>query len=212
MKKTKKIAKKIPQKKIGVKKSKVANRPKCVLPKFRGDPSEVPNRPNRSTRSSDQKTTKNFKRPKTFKNCLRFANPAEATTNSTNIAPIAAKLRQNAFQTICNFRFFDAENFFSNFFFGFFGFGHRFFVIFDRFWRIWAFLDVKIKLLDGFCFRFVILSGLYDIWSPFSRPKTKITLINPPTPARPQATGRGRGGVNPPQGRGGKNALKDLCF
>ena len=84
-------------------------------------------------------------------------------------------------------------------FFGFFGFGHRFFVIFHRFWRIWAFLDVKIKLLDGFCFRFVILSGLYDIWSPFSRPKTKMTLINPPTSPRPQATGRGRGGVNPPQ-------------
>ena len=30
-----------------------------------------------------------------------------------NLAPIAAKLRQRAFQTICNFRFFDAENFFS---------------------------------------------------------------------------------------------------
>ena len=30
--------------------------------------------------------------------------------------------------------------------------------------------------------------------------------------ACPGSTGRGRGGVNPPQGRGGKNALKDLCL
>ena len=31
----------------------------------------------------------------------------------SNFAPIAAKLRQRAFQTICKFRFFDAGNFFS---------------------------------------------------------------------------------------------------
>ena len=41
----------------------------------------------------------------------------------SNLAPIAAKLRQRAFQTICKFRFFDAEIFFpeknSDFFFGF---------------------------------------------------------------------------------------------
>ena len=37
----KKIAKNFPKKKFGVKKSKVANRPKRVLPKFRGDRSEV---------------------------------------------------------------------------------------------------------------------------------------------------------------------------
>ena len=44
----------------------------------------------------------------------------------SNFAPIAAKLRQRAFQTICKFRFFDAENFFSenflDFFFGFLSF------------------------------------------------------------------------------------------
>ena len=38
----------------------------------------------------------------------------------SNLAPIAAKLRENAFQTICNFRFFDAGKkkrfFFSDFF------------------------------------------------------------------------------------------------
>ena len=59
--------------------------------------------------------------------CLRFANPAEATTNSANMAPIGAKLRQNAFRKICNFRFFRAEIFFSkqfskNFRFFFFDF------------------------------------------------------------------------------------------
>ena len=41
----------------------------------------------------------------------------------SNIAPIATKLRQRAFRTICNFRFFDVENLFSeknsDFFFGF---------------------------------------------------------------------------------------------
>ena len=41
----------------------------------------------------------------------------------SNFAPIAAKLRQRAFQTICKFRFFDAEKKFSGknsiFFFGF---------------------------------------------------------------------------------------------
>ena len=31
----------------------------------------------------------------------------------SNFAPIATKFRQRAFQTICKFRFFDAENFFS---------------------------------------------------------------------------------------------------
>ena len=33
----------------------------------------------------------------------------------------------------------------------------------------------------------------------FSRLNFKIVLIGPPTSPRPQATGRGRGGVNPPQ-------------
>ena len=41
----------------------------------------------------------------------------------SNLAPIAAKLRQRAFQTICKFRFFDAEKFClekkTNFFFSF---------------------------------------------------------------------------------------------
>ena len=52
----------------------------------------------------------------TAENCLRFANPAEAATNSANMARIAAKLRQNAFRKICNFRFFRDEKKFSKFF------------------------------------------------------------------------------------------------
>ena len=60
-------------------------------------------------------------------------NPAEATTNSANMAPIAAKLRQNAFRKICNFQFFHAEfcfsiflRFFFVFFFGFSSFSADF--------------------------------------------------------------------------------------
>ena len=36
------------------------------------------------------------------------------------MAPIGLKFRENAFRTICSFRNFDAENFFSKFFAGFF--------------------------------------------------------------------------------------------
>ena len=48
--------------------------------------------------------------------CLRFANPSEATTNPANMARISTKLRQNAFRTICNFRFFDTKKIFRKFF------------------------------------------------------------------------------------------------
>ena len=40
------------------------------------------------------------------------------TVHLPNIAPIGAKLRQNAFQKICNFRFFDAEKNWSKIVFG----------------------------------------------------------------------------------------------
>ena len=52
-----------------------------------------------------------------FPKTLRKLNIAE---KSVNMAPIGAKLWQNAFRTICNFRFFDAKNFFSKNIFGFF--------------------------------------------------------------------------------------------
>ena len=65
----------------------------------------------------------------------------------SNVAPIAAKLWENAFRTICNFRFFDAKKIFSKFFFEIF---RRFFIIFVRFWRSEGFLDVKIEFLEVF--------------------------------------------------------------
>ena len=47
---------------------------------------------------------------------------------------IAAKLRGNAFRTICNFRFFDAGKFFSEILSLFKNFFLQFLVIFGRFW------------------------------------------------------------------------------
>ena len=59
--------------------------------------------------------------------------------------------------------------------------------------------DIKIRFLEVFCFR----------WSNFqvcrtlgARKKRQMMLIDPATGARPQATGRGRGGVNPSPGTG----------
>ena len=55
-----------------------------------------------------------------------IARSSRSVRSVRYFARIAAKLRQNAFRTICNFRFFDAEIFFSKkifgriFFFGFF--------------------------------------------------------------------------------------------
>ena len=47
----------------------------------------------------------------------------------SNLAPIGANLRQRAFRKICNFRFFVAENFLSEFFFSVF---HDFQQIFEE--------------------------------------------------------------------------------
>ena len=44
----------------------------------------------------------------------------------SNLAPIAAKLRENAVKTICNFRFVDAEKKIENLFSDFFSVFHRF--------------------------------------------------------------------------------------
>ena len=59
--------------------------------------------------------------------------------------------------------------------------------------------DIKIRFLEVFCFR----------WSNFqvcrtlgARKKRQIVLIGAATAPRPQATGRGRGGVNPSPGTG----------
>ena len=59
----------------------------------------------------------------TLRASRRGGDELRTSVYPSNFAPIAAKLRQRAFQTICKFRFFDAENFFSekisDFFFGF---------------------------------------------------------------------------------------------
>ena len=54
------------------------------------------------------------------------------------MAPIGAKLWENAFQTICNVSFFDAEHFFENFLAKAFGLDFFFFKV--RFWRSYEFL------------------------------------------------------------------------
>ena len=72
------------------------------------------------------------------------------SVRTSNFAPIAAKLWENAFRTICNFRFFDAENLFFGKCFAIF---FRFFVLFGRFWRSQGFSDTKISFYIKFCFR-----------------------------------------------------------
>ena len=46
-----------------------------------------------------------------------FLSNLRTAVYPSNMARIAVKLWQNAFQTICNLSFFDAENFFLDFFF-----------------------------------------------------------------------------------------------
>ena len=59
----------------------------------------------------------------TLRESRRGGDELRTSVYPSNFAPIAAKLRQRAFQTICKFRFFDAEFFWgkkkSDFFFGF---------------------------------------------------------------------------------------------
>ena len=95
------------------------------------------------------------------RNRLRFANPAEATTNSANMAPIGAKLRQNAFRTICNFRFVDADFFFRNFFSAEFFFSD-FFSVFRYFRQILEDLGIfgrQNQLPGGILLQMVKFSG-----------------------------------------------------
>ena len=98
----------------------------------------------------------------------------------SNFAPIATKLRQRAFQTICKFRFFDAEFFFPEIFLDFF-FGFSSFSVDFRGARL--FLTSKSSssrffALDGQIFRSVrrleLIFGFFtvhtstcgEIWAP----------------------------------------------
>ena len=49
----------------------------------------------------------------TLRASCRGGDELRTSVYPSNFAPIATKLRQRAFQTICKFRFFDVENFFS---------------------------------------------------------------------------------------------------
>ena len=68
-----------------------------------------------------------------------FFSKLRTAVYPSNMARIGAKLRQNAFQTICNFSFFDADFFFSGFFFTKI-FGADFFFKKLEFWRSYDFL------------------------------------------------------------------------
>ena len=89
-----------------------------------------------------------------------FLHDGRTTVYPSNLAPIAAKLRQRAFQTICKFRCFDADFFFQ---FGFFFFGFSVFSADFRGARL--FLTSKSSssrffALDGQIFRSVRPLGL----------------------------------------------------
>ena len=78
------------------------------------------------------------------------------------MAPIGAKLRQNAFRTICNFRFFDAEKFFSKKNSGRFFFFSDFFSVFRYFRQILEDLGIfgrQNQLPGGILLQMVKFSG-----------------------------------------------------
>ena len=117
----------------------------------------------------------------------------------SNLAPIAAKLRENAFQTICNFRFFDAEIFFAIFF-------RIFFSVFHRFRQILEELGIfgrQNQIPGGILLQIDKFSGLYDAWRSFLDFSPSVhrpaggggSNSDAPTTERAGATGRGRGGV-----------------
>ena len=81
----------------------------------------------------------------------------------SNFAPIAAKFRQRAFRTICKFRFFDAEIFFSENFLGNNSVFRHFRQIFEELGLFWR----QNQVPRGILLRMVKFSGLYDAWSSF---------------------------------------------
>ena len=79
----------------------------------------------------------------------------------TNLAPIAAKIRENAFQMICNFRFFDAEKKIDFFF-------RIFFSVFLDFRQILEELGSfgrQNQIPRGISLLVVKFSGVQDAWS-----------------------------------------------
>ena len=66
----------------------------------------------------------------TLRASRRGGDELRTSVYPSNFAPIATKLWQRAFQTICKFRFFDTDFFFPE---NNFGFVFRFFIVFGRF-------------------------------------------------------------------------------
>ena len=126
----------------------------------------------------------------------------------SNLAPIAAKLRQRAFQTICKFRFFDVETLFTQFSFCFV-FDFSLFSVDFRGARLFPMSKSKFSrffALDGQMFRSVRRLGLiFRIFTVRTWGKARATEIPeggsaPPDPPRGQGTSNGDscGGFAPP--------------
>ena len=131
----------------------------------------------------------------------------------SNFAPIATKLRQRAFQTICKFRFFDVENFFSekisDFFFGFSSFsvdfrGARLFLTSKS-------SSSRFFALDGQIFRSVrrleVIFGFFTVRTSTCGPENRgqkvrqVGLTRQHLPG-PRPRGRVGKGINPFPGTG----------
>ena len=93
-----------------------------------------------------------------------FRVELRTSVRPSNFARIAAKLRENAFRTICNFRFFDAEIFFSKKKFGFFFDFHDFRQILEDLVNFGRQNQVPRSIL----LRMDRFSGPYEAWRPFS--------------------------------------------
>ena len=89
---------------------------------------------------------------------VRFFSKLRTAVYPSNMAPIGAKLWQNAFQTICNFLFFDAVFFLDLFFCKIFG--ARFFFEKVRFWRSYEFQYViGTFVVKSYCPKWVYFWG-----------------------------------------------------
>ena len=133
----------------------------------------------------------------TLRASRRGGDELRTSVYPSNFAPIATKLRQCAFQTICKFRFFDVEKIFSekisDFFFGFSSFsvdfrGARLFLTSKS-------SSSRFFALDGQIFRSVRrLEVIFGFFTVRTSPKRLARQINFSTTPRPQATGKGREG------------------
>ena len=146
-------------------------------------PSE-PHQINEKLISENEKKLKLF----TLRESRRGGHELRTSVYPSPSAPIATKLRQRAFQTICKFRFFDAEKKFSEKFFRFF-FRFSSFSVDFRGFRLFLTSESsssRFFALDGQIFRSVrrleLIFGFFtvrtstcgEIWAPQSRGRRQI--------------------------------------